>query len=222
MTNLPDSANKKFLVSVVLQTTGNRELTISNIKQLFSMKPAHWNLTVYLVGERKDDTTLRTIDSLGLEIITVTAPGKSSWSGIMKKVANQFPVDSEATLWIGPACALQSDAFMRIEEYRKQYPNGILVGQFQDETTGLIGAGGYLRSSLLNRPGERAFAEGLPLDVVAFDDQLVLIPKSASDLLGQRTTMVKHLGRNRFYVSTARRKRIGCFAIPGYLGTYTA
>jgi hypothetical protein len=221
MTNSPSTANQSFLVAVVLHATENRDLTISNIKQIFSMKPAHWTLAVQVVGERKDEATLRLIDSLGLPINTVTAAGNSSWVRVMKKVVTQFPQDAQATLWVGSSCALKSDAFMRIEEYRKQYPNGILVGQFLDEATGLIGAGGYRNSKLLSRSGELAFAETLPRDVVAFDDQLVLIPKSASDVIGQRTSIWRHISHNRFYVSAAKAKRIGCFAIPGYLGTYS-
>jgi hypothetical protein len=66
MTNSPSTANQSFLVAVVLHATENRDLTISNIKQIFSMKPAHWTLAVQVVGERKDEATLRLIDSLGL------------------------------------------------------------------------------------------------------------------------------------------------------------
>lgn len=211
-------SNKK-LVSVVMTSSGSREITLSNLKQLFSMKPEHWQLDVHLIIEGANEVTLSMIDSLDLQLAVVPVSGAFATARAKAKIAAKLSKDSDAVLWLGANTAFKSDTYNQIENFHRQYPSAILVGQFQDEISGQICAGGHRKSGAFRDSKDLAHAQILPADIASFDDKLVFVPSSASIKLGQPARLFNQLNKSSFYVGRAKRKQIRCLAIPGYLGT---
>ena len=219
MTSSINSVNTKELISVVMFSTGSRESTLTNLKQLFSLKPENWQLDVQLVLESANDATLKLINSLGLAVSIVEAKGKTTDRRVMTKVMRNLGQGSDAVLWLGANTALKSDAYIQVNNFRKQYPSAVLIGQFQDDATSQISAGGYSGKSIFGHR-TRIQAQTLPIDVSAFDASLVLVPASASELIGQPTTGFKRFSHFGLFVRAAKRKRIRCLALPGFLGSF--
>lgn len=219
MTSSTNSVTKKDLISVVMFSAGSRELTVSNLKQLFSLKPENWQLDVHLVLESENEATSKLIDSLGLAVTIVEASGKSTDRRVMSKVNRQLVRSSDAVLWLGANTIFKSDAFIQVNNLRKQYPSAVLIGQFQDDATSRISAGGFGGKSIVGRQ-TRIQAETLPMDVSAFDANLVFVPQSASSQIGQPIGWSMHLKHHALYVQAAKRKQIRVLALPGFLGSF--
>ncbi len=200
--------------------TGSRELTVANLKQVFSMKPEHWQIDVHLVIDNANEATLKVVDSLGLKISVTEANGKLVSSRLLKKVVGNLPTNVDAVLWLGAATSFNSDAYIQVNSFHKQYPNAVLIGQFQDEATSQISAGGYSGSGFVPGNKSRIQAQSLPIDVTGFDDKLVFVPSSAAHKIGQPTTRLKKMNNCALYAAAAKRKGIRCLAIPGFLGSF--
>ena len=220
MTNSSHSVTSKELVSVVMFATGSRELTVANLKQVFSLKPEHWQIDVHLVIEKTNEATLKVVDSLGLKISVTQANGNLTSSRLLKKVVGNLPKDSAAVLWLGAGTSFNSDAYIQVNSFHKQYPNAVLIGQFQDDASSQITAGGYSGSSF--RPGTKSRVEAhtLPIGVTSFDDKLVFVPTSAEQKIGQPTSWLLKMNKCALYATAAKRKGIRCLAMPGFLGSF--
>jgi len=220
MTTSSNSVTSKELISVVMFSAGSREITLANLKQLFSMKPEHWQLDVHLVIDTANEATLKLIDSLGLQISITEANGKNSNGRQLAKIVRNLPANGDAVLWLGADTVFNSDAYIQVNNFHKQYPSAVLVGQFQDAATSQISAGGYSRLGFVFGKKTRLQAQTLPLDVSYFDDNLVLVPSSVSNKIGQPTNWPKKINKYAIYVAIGNRKRMRCLAIPGFLGTF--
>ena len=220
MTDLAHSVNNKELVSVIMFSTGFRESTLANLKQLFSMKPEHWQLDVQLIIETANDATLKLIDSLGLNISINEAKGKITSSRLLAKVVQNLSAESSAVMWLAADTNFKSDAYIQVNNFHRQYPSAVLVGQFQDEATSQISAGGYGRSGFVLGKKTRIQAQSLPISVAGFDANLVFVPTSAAKKIGQPTNWHKRANNHGLYVAAAKRKGIRCLAIPGFLGSF--
>ena len=219
MTDSFNSVTRKELVSVVMFSSGTREITLSNLKQLFSMKPEPWQLDVQLVIDSANEATLKLIDSLGLQIKILDARGKKIGTRIISKAVRNLPENSDAVLWLGANTSFKSDAYNQINNFHKQYPSAVLVGQFQDDASSQISAGGYSSAPMFGKK-IRIQAQTLPVNVAGFDDNLIFIPTSAATKIGQPTGWRKKLNKHSMFVSRAKRKGIRCLAVPGFLGSY--
>ena len=220
MTNSPNSVTSKELISVVMFSTGSRELTLTNLKQLLSLKPEHWQLEVHLVTEHANEATLKLIHSLGLQVSIIEGAGKITSSRLLAKVMQKLSPDSGAVLWLAADTNFKSDAYVQIHNFHKQYPSAILVGQFQDEATSQISAGGYSGSGFNLGKKNRMQAQSLPVSVSSFDANLVFVPTSVAKKIGQPTSWLMRVNNHGFYVAAAKRKGIRCLAIPGFLGSF--
>ena len=220
MTNSTHSVTSKQLVSVVMFAPGSRELTVTNLKQVFSMKPEHWLIDVHLVIENANEATLKVVESLGLKISVIEVKGNMTSSRSLRKVVGDLPKNGDAVLWLGAGPSFHSDAYIQVNSFHKQYPNAVLVGQFKDEATSQISAGGYGGSGFVPGNKSRIQAQTLPVDVTGFDDNLVFVPASAAKKIGQPTKWAKKMNKHGFYVASAKRKGIRCLAIPGFLGNF--
>lgn len=220
MTDLAHSVTNKEHVSVIMFSAGSRESTLANLKQLFSMKPEHWQLDVQLIIETANDATLKLIDSLGLKITIVEAKGKITSSRLLAKVVQNLPAESDAVLWLAADTTFNSDAYIQVNSFRKQYPSAILVGQFQDEAASHLSAGGYSNARFTLGKKIHLQAQALPVDVSSFDANLVFVPISAAKKIGQPTNWRKRVNNHALYVAAAKRKGIRCLAIPGFLGSF--
>ena len=219
MTNDSKLVSEKKLVSVVMLSSGSREITLANLKQLFSMKPEHWRLDVHLIIEGANEATLSLIESLDSEIQVFPVSGRLTASKCRAKVARNLAKDSEAALWLGANTIFKSDTYNQIANFHRQYPSSILIGQFQDEVTSQISAGGCAKPWALFGKKDLLLAEKLPADVAGFDQNLVFIPHSAFSKIGHPTGWLDQLNTSALFVARAKRKRIRCLAIPGNLGT---
>gem|GEM_PF-2096198 len=220
MTNSSHRVTTKQLVSVVMFAKGSRELTVANLKQVFTMKPEHWQIDVHLVIENANETTLKVIESLGQNISITETKGNLYGSRLLKKVVGDLPKNGDAVLWLGASTSFNSDAYIQVASFHKQYPSAVLIGQFQDEATSQISAGGYGGSGFVPGNRSRIQAQTLPIGVTGFDTNLVFVPTSAAEKLGQPTTWAKKINKYGLYVAGAKRKGIRCLAIPEFLGSF--
>jgi len=200
--------------------TGSRELTVTNLKQVFSMKPEHWLIDVHLIIENANEATLKVVESLGLKISVIQVKGNMASSRSLKKVVGDLPKNGDAVLWLGAGTSVNSDTYIQVNSFHKQYPNAVLVGQFKDEATSQISAGGYCGPGFVPGNKSRIQAQTLPVDVTGFDDSLVFIPASAAKKIGHPTTRAKKMNKCAFYVASAKRQGIRCLAMPGFLGSF--
>lgn len=184
------------------------------------MKPEHWQLDVHLVIDTANEATLKLIDSLGLQISITEANGKISNSRQLAKMVRNLPANGDAVLWLGADTVFNSDSYIQVNNFHKQYPSAVLVGQFQDAATSQISAGGYSRLGFVFGKKTWLQAQTLPLDVSYFDDNLVFVPSSVSKKIGQPTNWPKKINKNAIYVALGNRQRMRCLAIPGFLGTF--
>jgi len=201
-------------------STGSRESTLANLKQMFSMKPEHWQLDVQLIIETANDATLKLIDSLGLNISITEAKGNITSSRLLKKVVQNLSAESSAVMWLAADTNFKSDAYIQVNNFHRQYPSAVLVGQFQDEATSQISAGGYSKSGFVLGKKTRIQAQTLPISVAGFDANLVFVPTSAAKKIGQPTSWLMKINSYSLFASRAKRKGIRCLAIPGFLGSF--
>ena len=214
--------NKSQLnVAVLLVATSSQERTAVTIKQLFTMKPATWNVRLYVVTARYSDEARKAVAALGLDVKIVSAESSWTWSHSMAEAERAIDQPCDATMWLQDDVVIFQDTYKRIEEFRKQYPSAIVVGQFCDPESGNITRGGYKAVRGSDFHLTRISTETLPTDVDTFDGTLVLIPKSASDVLGaiDGKFAVSYAGYD--YGFRAQRKRVRTLVLPGFYGTST-
>ena len=216
MTNTPITSTDTRKISVICIAPASSDSLLTTIKQLFSMKPANWKISVDLLLERPNSSLEQLIASLGLAINVVPVKSRGKFNRAAKLCAKQVSPDSAGTLWLDARSALVSDALARLEAFHRQYPNAVLVGPFlalqqSASTDGLESASDADQVRILA-------TQSLPKDAAKFDRNLVFIPASVSSEIGQPVGWLNDRVKNQSYVRRARKAGYRCMELPGKFG----
>lgn len=213
------SVDSRLSVAVLITSANRREQTIASIKQLSAMKPANWDVHFYYVDRGSSDGTSDAISSLGLTIKVINADATWTLARSMHEAERAINQEHDYRLWLNDNVVVFQDTYMRMEEFRSQYPNAILVAQLADPVTGKLARGGYKVLSGLEFTFEHIFAERLPVDLDTFDGDLVLIPTTVAKTVGAiNQKFIGDFG-GLDYGLRASKKRIRSLALPGFFGT---
>ena len=209
----------KISVAVLIVSGNQRDKSVSAVKQIWAMKPASWNTRIYFVDLGSTDGTAEAIESLGLDLKLVQ--GSASWRGGRALHEAQISIDQafDYLLLVHDDITVFQDTYMRLDEFRKQYPTSILVGQLSDPATGELNFGGYEVDSGSELKFTHKLSQRLPVDVETFDGHLVIIPKKAADAVGYFDTKYSRAFSERDFGLRATQKRIRVLALPGFFGS---
>ena len=216
MTNIPlsDSQSKKIKVICIAPTASDSLLT--SIKQLFSLKPAGWKISVDLILERPTTSLNQLIASLGLAITVIPVTSVRQ----LQKAANERAKDNQdefaATLWIDARSTLVSDAFSRLESFSLKYPNAVLIGKFSSGSP--VTADAQSLDSQAMAQARTVALQSLPFDVDQFERNFVFVPDSVAKKVGQPVGLLNERLNYRWFVRRARKAGSRCMEMPGNFG----
>ncbi len=216
MTNTPITSTDTRKISVICIAPASSDSLLTTIKQLFSMKPANWKISVDLILERPNSSLEQLIVSLGLAINVVPVKSGRKINHAAKFCAKKVSPDSAGTLWLDARSALVSDALARLEAFHRQYPNAVLVGPFAELK---LSASANSPEFASDADQVRILAtQSLPKDAAKFDRNLVFIPASVSSEIGQPVGWLNDRMQNQSYVRKARKAGYRCMELPGKFG----
>ena len=215
MTNMPSTSADSRTISVICLAPTATDALLTTIKQLFSMKPANWKITVELILERPTASLDQLIASLGLAIKVVPVKTRRK----MNRAANacaKGQSETAATLWLDARLTLVSDALSRLETFHRQYPNAVLVGPFS--VAGQTSLPSGTQGTNLGTGSRSVAVQNLPSDVDEFARNLVFVPASVVRKVGQPIGWLNQRTKYRWFVRKARKAGFRCMELPGKFG----
>lgn len=214
MTNNLISGNEPKKIAVVLVAPDSSDALLASIKKLFSLKPANWKIKVQLLLQEPSTSVIELVNSLNLAIRIFDYKSPRALRKVQHLAAQDVDSDVLATLWLNTNTAISSDAYGKFDAFHRQYPNAVLIGQLIERNSSQIISGGYRAEGTLGKL-RRFNTNVLPLDVDAFDLNLVLVPKSVSEKIGQPVGFQAGRSRASRFVRRANRAGIKCLVLPG-------
>ncbi|NBU32589.1 MAG: hypothetical protein EBS36_05420 [Actinobacteria bacterium] len=220
MTNTVNFDPSKKSVAVICYAPISDEKLLTTLKQLFSLRPAHWRMSLQLLLDRPSDSLLKLIESLGLAITVVPVKSSRKLAKSKRFALQNISRDVEAIIWLDGRVNLNSAAYNQLNNFSTSYPSAILIGQFLDKSKSLVLAGGYQKSHLPIFGKRAVMADKLPVDVTAFDSALVFIPNVVFNKIGNLGTRASPASANRNFVRRAKRANFRTLVLPGSFGDF--
>jgi GT2 family glycosyltransferase len=113
---------------------------------------------------------------------------------------------------------LSADSLKRADACNSYNPNSILIGQCRSSAEERITYGGYLKYDSHPFHFEQIYAVNDLMQVDTFNGNVVIIPKTVSDMVGRIDGVFAHAYADIDYGLRAKRLGVEMLVIPGFLG----
>ncbi len=184
-----------MITVAVLVACYNREASTKVwLESLKREAPSEWNLSIFAVDDKSDDSTIKVLLSSGLDVKVIEGPGDWYWAKSMS-VAEEYAMsekDFDYFLWANDDTVYLPGGLDYLDSYRREEPKSIIVGKFRDPESGLISYGG-LRKVGKNPFKYRILDENLDVHLCDnFHGNFVLVPSREAKKIGRIDGIYQH------------------------------
>lgn len=211
-------------IAVVLTCHNRRETTLECLKWVnrqFALDSL-FAMLVFLVDDGSSDGTGDAVRELYPSATVIDGSGNLFWArGMNLALAAAAQVDPDFFFWLNDDVVLDSDAVLRaLAAYKTVEPGSIVVGATRWHSKDGYS---YSGSKLGNRRRPTSLGPVAPapeetIAVDAFNGNIVLVPKSAFEQLGNIDAGFRHAYGDIDYGLRAGKYNIRSYLMPGYAG----
>lgn len=210
----------------VLMTCHNRcAKTVDSLRALYkSSLPVNWEIHVVLVDDGSTDGTSEKVSEEFCDVEILKGDGSLFWNRGMHwafdHAAKSF---YDFYIWLNDDTILFDDALTRLDQtYRdltvSHGPNIVIVGSTRDASGSLSYGGSVSVSSFRRFQYRKVWHSTNPVECHVINGNLVLIPNSVFDLVGNVDYSFEHAMGDTDYGLRVRANGGRVFVAPGYLG----
>ncbi|WP_234542736.1 glycosyltransferase family 2 protein [Streptomyces shenzhenensis] len=210
-------------VVVVMACHNRRDTTVRCLRSLVGQCPPEVSLRIVLTDDGSTDGTAAAARAIWPGIHVMQGDGALFWAKGMALAASAA-VDYDFLLWLNDDVVLDPGALTRLlATHRALVGSGqdpLVAGALRDPLTGAVTYSGVVRQSLL-RPTRftRVAPAHRPLLVDTMNGNLVLVPRSVVERVGQIDGKFEHGMADFDYGLRARALDCAVWVAPGTLGT---
>lgn len=205
-----------YTIAILLTVHNRKEKTLKCLEYITSQLPIEgYTIDIYLTNDGCTDGTPQAISEQFPEVIIIHANGSLFWNRGMYTAWEKASKtkDCDFYLWLNDDVLIYPELFSMLLQTSKKYFNqAIIVGATQSSDHSKTTYGGRKMKGGLVTP------QGIPAEVDFFNGNIVLIPKSVFQIVGNLDSFFTH-GKGDFdYGLRARKAGIKIFQAPQYLG----
>lgn len=203
-------------IAIILTCHNRRKCTIRSLHKIIesSIPEDHIDISIYLVDDGSTDGTSEAVRLQYPEVKIIQGTGNLYWTRGMhlawQTAARE--ADYDYYLWLNDDTYLKEDAIrILLSGSREKGDNSIIVGATCSKETGLMSYSGFLPSGVMAEP------TGQLQEVDTFNGNVVLVPRSVFQILGNLDTLFQHAIGDVDYGLRAKAKGIKSYITPVYI-----
>lgn len=207
-------------IAVLMTCFNRRETTLNCLTSLYQQKiPQDVFVEVYLVDDGSTDGTEEAIRNHFPSVVIIKGNGNLFWGGGMRLAWKEAAKGNyHAYLWLNDDTLLLPDAIAKllsiaINIRENEGYEGIIIGSCFDPKSGNQTYGGRLKKNQ-----NFVTSNDLPLQCDLMNGNIVLVPNSVFEILGNISPEFVHLGGDNDYGQRAIKANIKVWVSPGFLG----
>ena len=211
-------------LAVVLTVHNRREKTLACLGALHDSAPAGVRMDVVLVDDGSSDGTADAVRSAYPMTRIIVGTGDLFWNqGMRLGLGRASALGADALVWLNDDTYLDPDALGRLLAAAAREPDAdfVLAATVRDPDSGAVSYGGRVRSRWINplhfdellRPDSE-----LTIDCEAFNGNLVLVPMTVFERVGNLADAFRHERGDIEYGMRARSMGVRVRLAPGSFG----
>jgi GT2 family glycosyltransferase len=208
-------------VSVValLACHNRRELTLASLASLFAQESDCAVRAVVVDDGCSDGTGEAVLERFGDDVELVRGDGSLFWAGGMARAeARAMQSSPDYLLWLNDDVELALTALSALLVTSRAGGGAIAVGAVADPASGRVAYSGLRRVNRHPMRFERVMPSGEPVEVEAFNGNVVLVPREVIRSLGEIDASFRHAAADLDYALRARALGFRALLAPAIVG----